>query len=720
MKKKNHLKLLLFEEILATEPNHVEALHLMGAIAYQANNLQRSVELMDQAIAINSNFAEAYSNRGNALLALQQPEAALSSYEQAISINPNFADAYSNRGNALLALQQPEAALSSYDNAISLNSTFADAYSNRGIALQALNQFDAAIASYDKAISLNPNLANAYYSRGLALQILKQYENAIENYCQLLDIDNSNKDYLHEFSTCLTKVNFSKYSNQVAENILRVIDQKTIIRTDLTLPSILLLLEHNQSIINFILIKNYDNNFILTTAVIKEVCDIPLFIKILKLTPITDIRYEKALTLIRNFILLNHLTLNRDKAILTLSYAIAHQCFINEYVYFETEEELNLIIEVEKDIENSLRKNEKIDILKIIILASYKPLYSFSWAKQIINLYDFEDYQDLLERQVTEHDEEQKIRSSIKLLSPIKNKASQEVQAQYELNPYPRWIESQITNKPITINELFDIVKLKPEFAYNDYPKAPEILMAGCGTGQNSLSTASTFKNSKLTAIDLSLTSLSYAIRKMRELKINNIEYFQADILDLKKLKKQFDIVESSGVLHHMSNPLAGWEVLVDCTKPNGLMHICLYSSLARKDIIRNRELMKSKKLSGTINDIRFLRNEILNEKNSEFLFLKSTSNLFDFFTASGCRDLFFHAQEHQFNLLQINEIIKKLGLTFLGFEFHSYDEHIKREFKQQIPDGSEYSLLDWHKFELANPNTFISMYQMWLKKNDF
>jgi 2-polyprenyl-3-methyl-5-hydroxy-6-metoxy-1,4-benzoquinol methylase len=64
----------------------------------------------------------------------------------------------------------------------------------------------------------------------------------------------------------------------------------------------------------------------------------------------------------------------------------------------------------------------------------------------------------------------------------------------------------------------------------------------------------------------------------------------QADILDLGKLSRQFDIVESAGVLHHMDDPVAGWRVLTDCLKPGGLMKIGLYSELARQHIVEMRQ----------------------------------------------------------------------------------------------------------------------------------
>ena len=65
---------------------------------------------------------------------------------------------------------------------------------------------------------------------------------------------------------------------------------------------------------------------------------------------------------------------------------------------------------------------------------------------------------------------------------------------------------------------------------------APEILIAGCGTGQHSIETARRFKKSRVLAVDLSFASLSYAKRKTKELGFQNITYLQADILNLKNL----------------------------------------------------------------------------------------------------------------------------------------------------------------------------------------
>ena len=48
-------------------------------------------------------------------------------------------------------------------------------------------------------------------------------------------------------------------------------------------------------------------------------------------------------------------------------------------------------------------------------------------------------------------------------------------------------------------------------------PERPDILIAGCGTGQQSIGAAQRFPDARVLAIDLSLTSLAYAVRKSRE-----------------------------------------------------------------------------------------------------------------------------------------------------------------------------------------------------------
>ena len=182
----------------------------------------------------------------------------------------------------------------------------------------------------------------------------------------------------------------------------------------------------------------------------------------------------------------------------------------------------------------------------------------------------------------------------------------------------------------------------------------PDILIAGCGTGQHSIRTKCRFKGSKVLAIDLSLSSLAYAKRKTQELGIQNIDYMQSDILKLTKLDRQFDIIESVGVLHHMDDPVAGWRVLVDCLKPGGLMKVGLYSELARQSVVKFRSKIAQSTSLPTKNDIRAFRAEIVKSQDA---FSKQLKSWGDFYGMSEFRDLIFHVQEHRFTLQQLSLI---------------------------------------------------------------
>jgi protein O-GlcNAc transferase len=178
----------IYEEILAIEPDHFDALHLLGVIEHQTQNYELALELISRAIQINPNIAPSYSNRGLTLHELNQYEKAIASYDKAIGLKPDYAEAWYHRGNALLALKQYEKAITSFDKSTSFKPDYADAWSNRGNALQELQQYNLAIASYDQAISLNPDYAPAWSNRGIVLQELCRYHQALASYDKAISL----------------------------------------------------------------------------------------------------------------------------------------------------------------------------------------------------------------------------------------------------------------------------------------------------------------------------------------------------------------------------------------------------------------------------------------------------------------------------------------------------------------------------------------------------
>ena len=49
---------------------------------------------------------------------------------------------------------------------------------------------------------------------------------------------------------------------------------------------------------------------------------------------------------------------------------------------------------------------------------------------------------------------------------------------------------------------------------------------------------------------------------------VDNIKYAQMDILETGSWGERFDIIECGGVLHHMDDPIAGWEKIMRSIEP--------------------------------------------------------------------------------------------------------------------------------------------------------
>jgi hypothetical protein len=172
-----------YAEVLQHQPNHFDALHLLGVIALQTRRTEKAIELIGKAISLNTKIAAAYSNLGTAFKDLKRPNEALASYDRAIALEPGYAEAHGNRGLVLLELKRPEEALASFERAITLKPDYAKAHLSRGVALKDLDRPEEALASFDRAIALQPDYAEAHNNRGNVLRDhLNRPEDAIASF----------------------------------------------------------------------------------------------------------------------------------------------------------------------------------------------------------------------------------------------------------------------------------------------------------------------------------------------------------------------------------------------------------------------------------------------------------------------------------------------------------------------------------------------------------
>src|SRR5580692_5537827 len=145
----------LYRETLAAQPDHADALHLLGVIASQVGRHDVAVDLIGRAIAqvgdLGSDHSHFHANLGLALAGLERFDEALASFERALAARADYAEALCHRGDTLRQLGRLDEALASYDQALAARPDFAAAFSDRGNVLKAMRRFAGALASYDRA-----------------------------------------------------------------------------------------------------------------------------------------------------------------------------------------------------------------------------------------------------------------------------------------------------------------------------------------------------------------------------------------------------------------------------------------------------------------------------------------------------------------------------------------------------------------------------------------
>jgi len=301
----------------------------------------------------------------------------------------------------------------------------------------------------------------------------------------------------------------------------------------------------------------------------------------------------------------------------------------------------------------------------------------------------------------------------IRRLGPARDGGSRRVQAQYEENPYPRWLA---LNPPAPGERR---ARLLARCAAADRPRFEgpiDVLIAGCGTGRQAITAALGYApHGRITAIDLSAASLAYAARMARRYGAGPIEFVQVDLLDVEQLERDFDVIEAVGVLHHLADPIAGWRSLARRLKPGALMNVALYSERGRQDVVAARRAIASLGIEPTPDGIRRLRRLVLDAPAGTDDWRATVRRFTDFFTLSGCHDLLFNVLEHRFTPLDVRSMLAELDLELLSVDVPAA---VLARYRARFPDDrAGLDLAHWDRFEIDNPTVFSGMIGVWCRR---
>lgn len=754
-----------YDRALAIKPDHVPAI-LQRAIALQslyrldeaaggaetAGRLRDAEAGLRQAIALNPNLAEVHTHLGNVLREQGKLDAAETSYRRALALQAGEAGAHVGLGNVLNDRGDFQSAVDCYRHALALNSNIAEAHNNCGNALNDLGRLEEAIACYQRALALMPDLVQARNNIAVVLRNQGKLQEAKKIFSQIVQSHPSYGTALDNLaSLLLMQGDLGGATNAICQSLtLRQTQNAQRIFVDVMRNgreiegsgSVRSLMARAltepwgrpadlaQAGVELIKLDPY-----IGPCIARAVAAWPRFLSAQELyeadgpaallaNPVLwglltsaqnpDAEIERFLTAARHLLLeaaIDATAGDGEHEALSFYGALAQQCFINEYVFSLSEEEGRQVDELCTRLTAALEAGTPVPALWVAAIAAYRPVGSVPLSFRLLDRQLPEPAAALLAQQITDPHAEAHLRAEIPRLTDIADGVSRDVRELYEENPYPRWVR---TPRGEALNSIGAYVNRKFPLAHfqRRTVSSADILVAGCGTGQHAIEVSRRFRDAQVLAIDLSSSSLAYAKRKSQELGLTNIEYAQADILELGALRRTFDLIEAAGVLHHMADPYAAWRTLLSLLRPGGFMLVGLYSEAARRDILRARRFIAARQFEPLPDQIRRCRQEIMASSEEDLAPLLKMS---DFFSISTCRDLLFHVQEFYVTLAGIDEYLRANELTLLGFELNPSVLH---SYRQRFPDDpAATDLGQWQTFENENPDTFSSMYQFWIQK---
>ena len=718
---------------------------------HQAGRLNEAITHYRQALVLSPDLAGAHSNLGTALCELGMLEDAEASYRKALALQPGQPQAHNNLGTVLFEREKLDEAVSSYRNALALQPDYAEALGNLGAALFQLGKLKDAETCTRRALALMPGYAQALSNLGAMLGAQGRVEEAVAVYRRLTAIGPDACEGLNGLAEMLAIRGDAVAALEAVLTSLRIRDTRDARRIfveivgplrwtggNAPVPSVQLRdtmlraiaetwarpgeLSHSAAS----LIKQGARTGACIARAAKAwpqaltapelfgpegpsaVSRDALLCALLVSAQNTDVEIERFLTMARRSLLGAAADNKVDDGGIEFYAALARQCFINEYVFSCGREEMTGAVALRDAMAAALDLGAPISVPHLLTVASYFPLRSVPGGDTLLGLSWPEPVAAILMQQLREPQEEALLHAAVPRLTRIENEVSRLNQQQYEENPYPRWVRIPRLDQAITIagylRKRFPLAGLE----HGGEGGIADILSVGCGTGQLALEIAQSIRSRTL-AVDLSLASLGYAKRKALEQGVSAIDFAQADLLELGAIGRRFDVVECSGVLHHLADPYAGWRALLPLLRPGGFMLVGLYSEVARKDIVRAQEFVAQRGYGVSADGIRRCRQDLL-DSNEGFGVAASS----DFFGISSCRDLLFHVQETRAQLPAIDAFLRENGLTFLGFET---DIATLRAYRQRFRDDpAAINLRHWHAFETECPNTFSGMYRFWVR----
>ena len=247
--------------------------------------------------------------------------------------------------------------------------------------------------------------------------------------------------------------------------------------------------------------------------------------------------------------------------------------------------------------------------------------------------------------------------------TPAPADPADEVRAFYESHPYPAPIGNLDRHRDLYRNP--DRRRALSLLLWpTEKPRANrEILVAGCGTSQAAIH-ALREPDARVTAIDISKTSLRYTRDLQRKYRLRNLDLYRLAIEQVGELGQIFDQIVCTGVLHHLPDPDIGLRALRNVLAPNGAMHLMVYAAYGRAGIYMMQEYCRLLGIGATEAELRDL-GATIGALSSDHPIAGVARRAKDFRNPDALADALLHPQDRAYTVPQLYAWLERCGLSF-------------------------------------------------------
>lgn len=420
-----------------------------------------------------------------------------------------------------------------------------------------------------------------------------------------------------------------------------------------------------------------------------------------------------------------------------LIYAIALQQWRSGYVWYTTSEgiEVDKVHQLVEEVEGMLSTDvdsvvtdgvlDKVLHHHLAMIALYRPLFAVKNIGVLAPKVDLSKahpwFAEIFKKNVLDHLEEQEIQKSIKELTRVPESELKDFYNSFT----PSWDDAgfyagRLTKVSIVQELSWTFPDFKPTGEFR------KILFAGCGSGQEIYQAYILYEGIEITGIDISITNLAYAVRQNKELGVQNVNFYLADIMSLDQSafeegSQEFDMIIANSVIHHLPDPMEGMRRLCALLRPGGLLKVSVYNREYIDNVVKDgRKFLAQEfnpkafdtstsppKIVKTLSrdELREARNKILDSKNEDMQML---AMLPGFYHMDEFKEMLFHPSVTGYTFRDIGQGVQALKMNLVGIEFPGITQETVLKYRVEHPDDPELTNTEHlHAFALKHPGAF-------------